>query len=133
SNSAIRTEAFLRSVARPPMRGLSVGYRDKTLLGVDFSSIFDSVRYCETGFIANRFEGSAKPFISYLVDSRAPYFDGKRRTELEDQLNSVTKGWWRDDTDAVAFLDEFRSSDIQKYSQSPGASSTRTSPADLGL
>lgn len=131
SNDAGWTERFLKKINRPGMHGLSVGYRDITLLGIDFSSIFQSVRYCETGFIANRFEGSTKPFISYVMDSQAPYFDGRRSTDLEDQLNAMDAGWWTNDIEAVDFLAEFRSSNVQKYIQMSKASGTITTPTDL--
>lgn len=125
-----RNSRFLASQVRHSMSAVSIGYRDVTRLGVEFSRIFEDVTYCEQGFIANRFANSIKPFISYVVDKQAPYFDGRRRTDLEDGLNNLQLGWWMQDSSTCAFLHEFKASEVQKY-EAGSLGHTVTGPRDL--
>jgi capsular polysaccharide export protein len=58
-----------------------------------------------------------RPIVGYLTDRQRPYFDGRGPTDMEQRLNNYRSGEWRNNPDAVAFLDALRSTRMHKYSQ----------------
>ena len=87
-----------------------LGYGDKTALGFDFSD-YGLISRLESPLFGYS-SGSNSAFFGYLVDHRAPYFDGRLPTDLEKMLF---------DSGATASLEEIElaklisDSKIQKY------------------
>ncbi|WP_378949638.1 hypothetical protein [Mesorhizobium sp. ANAO-SY3R2] len=94
---------------------LTVGRRDRALLGLDLNTLGNPVTRFEVCLLPNLFKNSPRPFIGYMKDHIGPYFDGSGNTELESALNDLSPGWWHEDPIAVDFLEDYKKSRIQKY------------------
>ncbi|QDL94232.1 hypothetical protein FDP22_20545 (plasmid) [Paroceanicella profunda] len=90
------------------------GYADIEILGSDLSAPGRPVYRLETGLLGH---GAAQgdAVVSYVLDTRAPYFDGRRPTDLEELLEAYPSGDWRRLPDTRRFVEEARESRFQKY------------------
>ena len=73
-----------------------------------------NVEYLERGLLEFH-ERDGTKIISYIRDSKRPYFDGRGLSELEELLLTTRYGSWRHDPILVAFLNASRESKLQKY------------------
>lgn len=108
---------------------LTIGRRDREILGYDFDDIFSNILRVEVALLPNRFSGSRR-YSGYMLDRIGPYFDGTCATSLEIELNSLKTDWWKNDTEACMFLDEYRASVLTKYMFADMGSTTIPEHAD---
>ncbi len=91
------------------------GYADKQFFGFSFSDFATTFRL-ETGLFGVGARYNAKEF-SYVVDSKAPYFDGRGPTDLEQLLSTTPSGTWKSSLKATQFIQSVAGSDFQKYAE----------------
>lgn len=72
-----------------------------------------------------------KGIVGYLCDSQAPYYEGRRATDLENMLNSYQSGDWQKSTDEAAFVSAFTKSDQHKYMKYDGISELKLDARDV--
>lgn len=122
SGSEVLHPAFGRILARLlrlcDARGVRLyvwGYADKQFFGFSFADFAKTSRL-ETGLFGVGARYNAKEF-SYVVDSRAPYFDGRAQTDLESLLSATPTGVWKTNVQAAQFIKTVAGSDFQKYAE----------------
>ena len=91
------------------------GYADKQFFGFSFSDFAKTSRL-ETGLFGVGARYNAKEF-SYVVDNKAPYFDGRAQTDLESLLSATPTGVWKTNVQATQFIKTVAGSDFQKYAE----------------
>jgi capsular polysaccharide export protein len=91
------------------------GYADKQFFGFSFSDFAKTSRL-ETGLFGVGARYNAREF-SYVVDSKAPYFDGRGPTDLENLLSTTPSGAWKRNSQATQFIKSIAGSDFQKYAE----------------
>ena len=91
------------------------GYADKQFFGFSFADFAKTSRL-ETGLFGVGARYNAKEF-SYVVDSKAPYFDGRAQTDLESLLSETPTGAWKNSVQATRFIKTVAGSDFQKYAE----------------
>lgn len=124
------TRALLRHADRGRLRFAIWGYSDRKRLGLDLAAEGWKVDYLEAGLLGFQ-EAKGEALVSFTCDAQRQYFDGRGPSDLEDLLNGLTPGWWRDDPDMVAFAAAARASDRQKYAGLDDDSGLALGPADL--
>lgn len=90
------------------------GYADRRRMDLDCRSLGCEARYLEAGLFGFG-EEQKHDLVSYVCDAQSPYFDGRAPTDLEDLLNNVEPGAWRNDPELVALHGALVASDRQKY------------------
>ncbi|WP_118138500.1 hypothetical protein [Oceanicella sp. SM1341] len=119
-------------LARAPerLRIYCWGYADVEILGADLSRPDHPVYRLETGLLGH---GAAQggSVVSYVVDARAPYFDGRRETDLEAMLGAYRSGAWAEDPATRRFVEEARASRFQKYAGASAALDEPVRPEDI--
>ncbi len=91
------------------------GMRTSNFSGFSFSDFAKTSRL-ETGLFGVGARYNAKEF-SYVVDSKAPYFDGRAQTDLESLLSATPTGAWKSSIQANHFIKTVAGSDFQKYAE----------------
>lgn len=122
SASEVLPPAYGRILARflRSCNGLGVpvyvwGYADKQFFGFSFADFAKTSRL-ETGLFGVGARYNAEEF-SYVVDSKAPYFDGRTHTDLEGMLSATPTGVWKSSIHATQFIKAVAGSDFQKYAE----------------
>jgi capsular polysaccharide export protein len=91
------------------------GYADKQFFGANFSDYVQAYRL-EAGLFGVGAKYGQSQF-SYVIDSKAPYFDGRSQTDLEARLSQAAAGEWEVDTKARALIERIVRSKFQKYAE----------------
>ena len=90
------------------------GYSDKQRFGFSFSELGYETSYVENTLLGFA-EGGNYDVIGYLVDNRAPYFDGRCTTDLETILNEHASGVIERRDDLKDFVAAAKASSLQKF------------------
>lgn len=90
------------------------GYSDKQRFGFSFSELGYRTSYVENTLLGFA-ENGAYDVIGYLIDSRAPYFDGRVDTDLERLLNNKARGITKSREDLKDLVSAARASSLQKF------------------
>lgn len=92
--------------------GIDVSGVERRVSSVGGGSCF----FLEVGLFGSGPECEEDHF-SFVADRKAPYFDGRRPTDLEDTLNALGKSGTRSalDPERTTLLDSIRNSRFQKY------------------
>jgi capsular polysaccharide export protein len=94
------------------------GYADKQFFGFDFSERVPTFRLEAALFgVGAKYRENA---FSYVVDSRAPYFDGRTATDLETILLETQGGAWEREARTRELIQEIIASKFQKYPEIDG-------------
>jgi capsular polysaccharide export protein len=121
-----RLPAFCFSLLKPFLRGCEStgvalyvwGYADKQFFGHSFSNYVTTFRL-ETGLfgVGAKYGGAQ---FAYVIDSKAPYFDGRSATDLEALLSEAKAGGWELDPKAKLLIERIALSKFQKYAEING-------------
>ena len=90
------------------------GYSDKQRFGFSFSELGYETSYVENTLLGFA-EGGNYDVIGYLLDNRAPYFDGRCATDLEQILNEQASGVIERRDDLKDFVAAAKASSLQKF------------------
>jgi capsular polysaccharide export protein len=117
---------FYFSLLRPFLRGCESrgivfyvwGYADKQFFSHSFSDHVKTFRL-ETGLfgVGAKYGGAQ---FAYVIDSKAPYFDGRSVTDLETLLSQANAGCWERDPKAKLLIERIALSKFQKYAEING-------------
>ena len=90
------------------------GYSDKQRFGFSFSKLGYETSYVENTLLGFA-EGGNYDVVGYLIDNRAPYFDGRLATDLEKMLNEQANGIIERRNDLKNFVSAAKASSLQKF------------------
>ena len=90
------------------------GYSDKQRFGFSFSEFGYDTSYTENTLLGFA-ENGDYDVVGYLIDSRAPYFDGRVATDLEQMLNEQASGVIARRDDLRDFVSAAKASSLQKF------------------
>ena len=90
------------------------GYSDKQRFGFSFSEFGYETSYTENTLLGFA-ENGDYDVVGYLIDSRAPYFDGRLATDLEQMLNDQASGVIERRNDLKDFVAAAKASSLQKF------------------
>lgn len=91
------------------------GYADKQFFGHSFTEYVKTYRL-ETGLFGIGAKYGEAQF-SYVIDTKAPYFDGRLKTDLEVLLSKARAGDWERDPNSKLLIERITNSKFQKYAE----------------
>jgi len=109
-------KVFYRLCPRDKVIFIQCGYSSHERLGFDPVEMGFKTQFIENDLIGFGVREN-RSIIGYLYDTKAPYYDGRTATDLEQMLNDYVSGSWRNDAAEVEFVNTFKHSTMHKYSK----------------